>query len=26
VMDRLDSIALSAPVAWLVLTYLVPVA
>jgi phosphatidate cytidylyltransferase len=26
VMDRLDSIALSAPIAWLVLTYLVPVA
>lgn len=26
VMDRLDSIALSAPVAWLALTYLVPVA
>jgi phosphatidate cytidylyltransferase len=25
VMDRLDSIALSAPIAWLVLTYLVPV-
>jgi len=26
VMDRLDSIALSAPIAWLALTYLVPVA